>query len=300
MANLPRTALIAGGSSGIGLGIAHALAEQGASRLHLVARREERLKQAARQITERWPATQVFIHPCDLTDQAAVQALRDDVVAQHGAPEGLLHSAGAGELTTISEESVDNLHLHWNSTVVTAYHLVQAFFDDLVLQERAWVVIAGGSPLQRWPNPALSYVTTRRALSGFADALREDLHGSGVHVMFCEPPGISEGTSYFTDNTLSASRLPLASQGSKAGFLPADEVGRGIVRGMSRGHTYYTSPAIKFLGRLFSLPILRGLMARSFRDSALPPERGGPPSGHHRRLALARRRQLAQSDQESA
>ena len=170
MKNHPNSALIAGGSSGIGLGIAQALAEQGTQLIHLVARREARLRVAAGGLRQAHPQIDVHIHPCDLSDEAAVRRLRDDIVARFGAPEALIHSAGAGELTTLSEENSMNLQLHWNSTVVTAYNLVQAFFDDLVLQQQAWVTIAGGSPLHRWPNPALSYVTTRRALSGFADA----------------------------------------------------------------------------------------------------------------------------------
>ncbi len=289
MVNLPRTALVAGGSSGIGLGIARALARAGTVRLHLVARRAERLQQAADTISRETSGVEVHVHPCDLTDEAAVARLHEQIVSDHGAPEALVHTAGAGDLTTISEEASANLHLHWNSTVVTAYHLVRAFFDDLVLQDRAWITLAGGSPLQRWPNPALSYITTRRALSGFADALREDLHGTGVHVLFCEPPGISDGTAYFTDNEISSARLPFARRHLESAYVPADVVGRGIVKAMARRRPYWTSGAIRFLDLLFSLPIVRGLLISALREGALAPEQGGPPTGHHRRLAEQRR-----------
>ena len=61
-----KTALVTGGSKGIGFGIATSLAEAGAH-LSLVARNENDLEHARSQIKELSPNTIVHVYPFDIT-----------------------------------------------------------------------------------------------------------------------------------------------------------------------------------------------------------------------------------------
>lgn len=87
-----RTAVVTGGSRGLGLQIAEALAEQGAG-LVLTARREAQLDEAADQL--RAAGAQVSVYATDLSDPAAIDVFVDRVVQTHGRVDILVNNAGA-------------------------------------------------------------------------------------------------------------------------------------------------------------------------------------------------------------
>ncbi len=89
-----RVALISGGSSGIGLLFAHALAERGAE-LVLIARRKAKLEAAAAEVAEKH-GVRVLPVVCDVTDPAMVDACRETVEREFGRCDILVNCAGAG------------------------------------------------------------------------------------------------------------------------------------------------------------------------------------------------------------
>ena len=71
--------LITGGSSGIGLATAEALAEKGAE-IILVARDEEKLKQAAQLIQSKSGGKKVKHYVADFSSQKSIRALAENVM----------------------------------------------------------------------------------------------------------------------------------------------------------------------------------------------------------------------------
>lgn len=87
---MSRRIVVTGGGTGIGYACAERLCAE-APRLHLVGRRKAVLADAAARLVVAG-ASEVTIHPCDLTDATAVVALADDL---EGDPiEGLVLAAG--------------------------------------------------------------------------------------------------------------------------------------------------------------------------------------------------------------
>lgn len=86
-----QTVIVTGGGSGIGRCTAHELANLGAT-VVLVGRRVEKLEQVQAEITA--AGGQASIHPCDIRDEAGVKAMVADVIARHGAINGLVNNAG--------------------------------------------------------------------------------------------------------------------------------------------------------------------------------------------------------------
>lgn len=87
-----RTAVISGGSRGLGLQIAEALGEQGAD-LVLTARRQEQLDDAATHLRAQGAAVTVVAG--DLSEPDAVTAFVDEVLEGHEAIDVLVNNAGA-------------------------------------------------------------------------------------------------------------------------------------------------------------------------------------------------------------
>ena len=89
-----RLAVVTGGSSGIGLATAKALAQAGA-RVVLVARSEARLAAAAAELARiGGPAPMALA--CDVADPEAVLAMARTVERDAGTPDILVNNAGIG------------------------------------------------------------------------------------------------------------------------------------------------------------------------------------------------------------
>jgi NAD(P)-dependent dehydrogenase (short-subunit alcohol dehydrogenase family) len=86
-----RTVLVTGASSGIGEATAVAAADRGATVL-LVARRAEELERVRRLVVDGGGAATTYV--CDLTDPDAVDALVEQVLADHGTVDYLVNNAG--------------------------------------------------------------------------------------------------------------------------------------------------------------------------------------------------------------
>ena len=85
-----RVALVTGGGSGIGLGVARSLAREGC-RVVIAGRDEAKLRQAAEADRD---SGEMLVCPCDVTDRERVQRLVEETVAMAGPPEIVVNSAG--------------------------------------------------------------------------------------------------------------------------------------------------------------------------------------------------------------
>ncbi|WP_345181534.1 SDR family NAD(P)-dependent oxidoreductase [Nocardioides caricicola] len=86
-----RTVLVTGASSGIGEATARLVATEGAHVL-LVARREDELDRV--RTTIEVAGGRATAYPCDLTNYAAIDALVERLLAEHGAVDYLVNNAG--------------------------------------------------------------------------------------------------------------------------------------------------------------------------------------------------------------
>ncbi len=94
-----KSILVTGGGSGIGRCIAHELVSLGA-RVAIAGRKADKLQAVQKEID-------VTIHPCDIREEAAVQAMVAEVLKAHGRIDGLVNNAGGqfpAPLSSISQK----------------------------------------------------------------------------------------------------------------------------------------------------------------------------------------------------
>jgi NAD(P)-dependent dehydrogenase (short-subunit alcohol dehydrogenase family) len=105
-----KVAVITGGATGIGRGIADGLADAGAI-VVLCARRLNVLEQACKEISER-TGVKTMPHHLDITSSDKIKALIQDVVAEFGHIDILVNNAGVGgsekPVLEMTEEDWDN------------------------------------------------------------------------------------------------------------------------------------------------------------------------------------------------
>ena len=79
-----KTVLVTGASSGIGIDIAKALADEGVSKLGICARRVDKLAKTKELLAQAYPDLYVEAFSCDIADSASREKLASDLLASFG------------------------------------------------------------------------------------------------------------------------------------------------------------------------------------------------------------------------
>ena len=150
-----KVALVTGASKGLGLGVATALANEGAT-VAIASRSEERIQSAAARIGAR-----PFVH--DTADAASAQALVDRVQDELGPVDILVANSGG---PPASPDALSFSHDQWRSAyellLLGALALVEAVLPGM--RERGWGrVLSLSSSVVREPSPVLVLSAAHRA-----------------------------------------------------------------------------------------------------------------------------------------
>ena len=170
--------LVTGASRGIGEAIARAFAARGAT-LGLVARRSEPLDELAGEL----PGDGHAAIPGDVTDADSITA----AVEQFGDVDVLVANAGITHYRPFAQLPLDEARqmndVNWLGTI----HTVWAALPRMIERGRGHiVVVSSGGGVRGFPSAAV-YNGTKAAQRGFAEALRQELHGTGVSVTTVYP-----------------------------------------------------------------------------------------------------------------
>lgn len=170
--------LITGGSSGIGLAVAEALAAEGAE-LALLARNEIGLAAAKRKLAKH--GVKAVTVAADVTDHEALAAAVEEAVEGLGGLDVLVTSAASLSFGRFTEtDSAD-----FEATIETVLGGTIATIREALphLERSRGAVVAVGSIAARMPLPGMAaYTTSKHGLVGFLDTVRIELEESGSSV----------------------------------------------------------------------------------------------------------------------
>jgi 3-oxoacyl-[acyl-carrier protein] reductase len=206
------TALVTGASGGIGSAIAKALAGQGA-RVALSGTREEALKAIQAEI-----GGDAIILPCNLSDDAAVDALVPLMVEKLGQIDILINNAGVTRdnlaMRMKDEEWTEVIHVNLEA----AFRLSRAALKPM-MRARFGRIISVTSVVGATGNPGqANYAASKAGLIGMSKALAQEVASRAITVN-CIAPGFI--TSPMTDG------LPDAQKEALLGRIPVGKLGEG-------------------------------------------------------------------------
>jgi uncharacterized protein len=181
----PKTALITGASSGIGLELAHLFARDG-YRLVLVARNRSILRQLGDDLQSRYSIT-VRIEPKDLAHPATPAELYQELQESGIVLDVLVNNAGFGGAGAFVGTEWNHEAEMMQVNMVALTHLTKLFLPQIRAREGMIMNVASTAAFQPGPFMAVYYASKAYVLS-FTEALAEELRGTGVKVS-CLCPG---------------------------------------------------------------------------------------------------------------
>jgi uncharacterized protein len=180
-----QTTLITGASSGLGAEFARRLAARG-SDLVLVARREDRLKKLAEELSVEHGAT-VSVIAADLSLPHAGQALAEETDRLGLQVTSLINNAGFGTYGSFHEEDPGRLGDEIAVNITSVVDISRAFIERL-REAGNGVLINVASNAAYQPNPRLAvYGATRAFVLNFTEALWFESAGTGLKVLALSP-----------------------------------------------------------------------------------------------------------------
>lgn len=180
MTTSPRTALITGASAGIGATFAHHLATRD-HQLLLVARRGDRLRELAAQLTEQH-GVRCEVFAADLTDHAAPAAILDHADQQGLNIDILINNAGLSGKTAFADTPWEILAKEIQLMVTAQTELAHRVVPGM--KERRWGRIVNLSSVAAFAPPAASllYTGIKSYVLNTSQALDMELKPHGIHV----------------------------------------------------------------------------------------------------------------------
>ncbi len=171
-----RTAVVTGGSRGIGLAVAELLAANGA-RLTLLARDADALGRVAGELDAR-------AIPCDVANGADIDRALDAI---GDAPDILVNNAGLFQPRPLDDTSPAALAAALDVNLVAPFRFVHAILPRMRARGSGDIISIGSiADHQAFPGNA-AYGASKHGLRALHEVMRTELRGTGIRVTLISP-----------------------------------------------------------------------------------------------------------------
>jgi NAD(P)-dependent dehydrogenase (short-subunit alcohol dehydrogenase family) len=183
-----KTAVITGGSRGLGLQMAEALGEQGA-RVLVSSRKQSELDEACAHLAARGIDASAIA--ADLADEAAVAGFAEEALARLGQVDILVNNAGATWGAPAEDYPIEAWDKVMNLNVRSIFLLCQAFGREMIPRGRGRIVniasIAGLAGNPPGTMQTIAYNTSKAAVINFSRTLAGEWGRYGITVNAIAP-----------------------------------------------------------------------------------------------------------------
>jgi len=256
-------ALVTGASAGIGEALAVELAK-GGSNLVLTARRKDRLRALAQELTAKH-RVQSEIFEADLSQPAAPEAIFQFTKEKDLTIDLLVNNAGFGQYGEFHTTETDRLQQMVQVNCTAVLHLTRLFLPGMVTRRGGDVLIVASTAAFQAVPYISAYAATKVFDLYLAEGLAEELQPYGIRVCALCP-----GTTASEFHEIAGH--PAHSKGREQS---AETVARNGLKALAAGKSYLISGLGNYLGahgeRLVPRRFVTRIAAKMFRPSAWRP-----------------------------
>ncbi|RED96547.1 SDR family NAD(P)-dependent oxidoreductase [Marinoscillum furvescens] len=176
-----KRALITGGGTGIGLGIAQAMVEAGA-KVVITGRREAVLQEAVAQL-----GSHATYRVNDITDKKAIPGLVEDIESNEGPIDILVNNAGIHHKAMAQDTSDEDFERVLQTNVVSVFALTRACAKYMLQRKQGAILMIGSMAGLFGVDKVVAYGTSKTALTGLVNSLVTEYSTSNVRVNAIAP-----------------------------------------------------------------------------------------------------------------
>jgi len=178
-----QVAVVTGCSTGLGVQMAKALANQGA-KIVAIARRKEMIDAVAKELTETYGVEAIGVQ-CDITDTAKVEAAVDEILAKFGRIDILVNNAGTGAVAPAEDITDDQLNHEMNVDLGGTFKMARAVAKKAMLPAKYGRIINIASMYGLVGNKicgSAPYHAAKGAVVNLTRALAAEWSSKGINV----------------------------------------------------------------------------------------------------------------------
>jgi len=180
-----KTAIVTGGTRGIGRAIAEALLREGLS-VCISARKQDEVEMA---VDELGRPTVGFV--CDVRDYVQVKTMIDYTAKELGGLDILVNNAGIGIFETVEETSPEDFRAVLETNLFGVFYCCHEAIPQMKKRGGGYIVnissLAGANP---HPRMAV-YNASKFALNGFSEALMQEVRHDNIKVSYIMPGSVN-------------------------------------------------------------------------------------------------------------
>src|SRR6266404_4101328 len=180
-----KTAIVTGGTKGIGRAIAEALSRAGIS-VCIAARKQTEIDQI---VSELGGNTTGFV--CDVRDYDQVKALIRFTVKELGGLDVLVNNAGIGTFETVAETSPEDFRAVLETNLFGVFYCCHEAIPKMIGRGGGYIInissLAGANPHPRMA----AYNASKFGLNGFSEALMQEVRHDNIKVSYIMPGSVN-------------------------------------------------------------------------------------------------------------
>ena len=184
-----KTAIVTGGTKGIGRGIAEALIREGVS-VCISARHQDEIDNALSKLNESKERRAIGL-VCDVRQHDQVKALIDHTIKELGGLDILINNAGIGIFETVEQTSPENFRAVLETNLFGVFYCCHEAIPQMKKRGGGYIInissLAGANPHPRMA----AYNASKFGLNGFSEALMQEVRHDNIKVSYIMPGSVN-------------------------------------------------------------------------------------------------------------
>ncbi len=188
MTQIDKVAIITGGSSGIGYGIAESLLKEGYN-VAITSRSEERALQAVKKLKGVGIGAVIGLE-VDVRSFESQTAAVKEVLEKWGRVDVFVANAGVGHFASITDLSLEEWHETIDTNLTGPFYSIKASLDALAATKGYFITISSLAGTNFFEG-ASAYNASKFGLTGFTQAVMLDIRKLGIRVTTIMPGSVA-------------------------------------------------------------------------------------------------------------